>query len=365
MKWSNLDLSSQECKTKQFPAIDSMKLFCALLVVVIHTSPLSSISYFLNYGLVQYVARIAVPFFFVSSGYFCFRKTTLQKFDSKAPFTYAKRVYFLYIIWTLIYLPKIIFEIYTNERGIGFGIISSILILVFSGHFHLWYLSGTAVSVVIITVALKKKIKIKTILLIGGILYIVGLLGQSYFGLLKPLEGTVIWSILKLYEMIFFTTRNGIFEGILFVGIGALFAFKRIEIKKNIAILGFIISMLLLLIEVFLVSYFDLVRENDMYLFLVPVSFFGFYCVSRIEIKSTDFTKKSRIYSSLIFYTHPWLNSIATLCTFFVGRMIGFEDLEMHSLVRFCFVLISSLIVSFLIIWLQRFKRFKWLRNLY
>ncbi len=95
--WSDFDLSSQECRTKQFPSIDIMKLLYAVLVVTIHTSPLNSINKYFNYGLTQYIARLAVPFFFVTSGYFCFRKTTLENFEKGLPLAYAKRIFLLYI----------------------------------------------------------------------------------------------------------------------------------------------------------------------------------------------------------------------------------------------------------------------------
>ena len=64
-----------------YNGIDLVKFICSYLVVIIHTAPLSS--YFMTYGdllhiyIIQYFCRLAVPFFFVASGFLLFRKTDL------------------------------------------------------------------------------------------------------------------------------------------------------------------------------------------------------------------------------------------------------------------------------------------------
>lgn len=100
---TTLDLSSKEAKNAQFACIDLMKFICAILVVTIHTSPFKNVSPLLDYGLTQYIARLAVPFFFVASGYFLFRKTDYDNFDVNVPLTYAKRIFRLYLLWNAIY----------------------------------------------------------------------------------------------------------------------------------------------------------------------------------------------------------------------------------------------------------------------
>ena len=233
----------------------------------------------------------------------------------------------------------------------------------FVGHYHLWYLLSTVVAVLIITFSLKKGLLIENIVVIGTVLYMVGLLGQSYFEILRPLENTILWEALKLYANVFETTRNGIFEGILFVGSGALLAYKRIEIKKNTAILSLVGSMIALLLEVFCVKYFELARQLDLYIMLAPAAFFLFYVVSHVEMRMTIFSKKARIYSSLLYFTHSWINSpIVSVINIFFRKCMG---VEMHSLLRFFIVLAGSVAVSYVIINLQNYQPFRWLRKLY
>ena len=64
---------------KNYYALDVAKLICALLVICIHTGPLLDISSDANFVLVQVLARLAVPLFFVISGFLFFQKIDLQR----------------------------------------------------------------------------------------------------------------------------------------------------------------------------------------------------------------------------------------------------------------------------------------------
>ncbi len=52
------------------PALDRFRLLSALLVVCNHTSPLDSFAPGADFWLTRVLARVAVPFFFMVSGYF-------------------------------------------------------------------------------------------------------------------------------------------------------------------------------------------------------------------------------------------------------------------------------------------------------
>ena len=59
---------------RKYAAIDIAKYVSALLVVCIHTYPFYEISKTFNTFFMQTICRIAVPFFFTTSGFFFFRK---------------------------------------------------------------------------------------------------------------------------------------------------------------------------------------------------------------------------------------------------------------------------------------------------
>ena len=49
-------------------AIDQMRLVAAILVITIHTSPLASFTAAGDFILTRAIARVAVPFFFMTTG---------------------------------------------------------------------------------------------------------------------------------------------------------------------------------------------------------------------------------------------------------------------------------------------------------
>ena len=51
-------------------SIDLFRLYCAVLVVAIHTSPFMDQNNKLGFISTQVIPRIAVPFFFIVSGYY-------------------------------------------------------------------------------------------------------------------------------------------------------------------------------------------------------------------------------------------------------------------------------------------------------
>ena len=54
-------------RAKGYPGIDAFRIVAALLVVSIHTAPLSDLSPTADFILTRVVARVAVPFFFMTS----------------------------------------------------------------------------------------------------------------------------------------------------------------------------------------------------------------------------------------------------------------------------------------------------------
>ena len=55
-----------------------MRMSCAILVICVHVYPLTMFGEQANFVLVHAVARIAVPFFCVTSGFFFFQKIEIR-----------------------------------------------------------------------------------------------------------------------------------------------------------------------------------------------------------------------------------------------------------------------------------------------
>lgn len=96
---------------------------------------------------------------------------------------------------------------------------------------------------------------------------------------------------------------------------------------------------------------------------LVPAAFFLFYVVSHVEMKTTIFSQKARKYSALLYFVHSWISfPIVSVINIIFQKCMS---MEMHSLLRFLIVLAGSVTACYVIMNLQNYRSFKWLRKLY
>lgn len=94
---------------KEYKLVDLFKLISAFLVVGIHTNP------FVNNvwcdRLFSLITRVPVPFFFTAAGFFFFLSAKGLPTKEKIK-KYILRIFILYLIWFLIYLPFSLSHIY-------------------------------------------------------------------------------------------------------------------------------------------------------------------------------------------------------------------------------------------------------------
>lgn len=76
----------QDGEVRVYPGVDLVKFIAALLVVSIHISPVASYGKEIDFFLRNYFARLAVPYFFIASGFFCLEKFHFQHLISKLCF---------------------------------------------------------------------------------------------------------------------------------------------------------------------------------------------------------------------------------------------------------------------------------------
>lgn len=357
--------NSAVATNKQYNAIDLAKFICAVFVVAIHVPPFGSsegttILGYLNFFIQDYLARIAVPFFFITSGYFLFKKTDRNNFDIKPAKQYVLKLIKLYLIWSVIYFPVRLGSIISDKKGIIHGVISYFKDFIFSTSYsHLWYLNALIFATIVISVLLYKRVKPAYIIAGGGIFYFLGLFGQSWFGFLEPFRGTFIWDILKDVQGIITTTRDGLFDGLIFVGIGMLFAYYEIKLSKKQALAGLGISLILLFAESFGLQYLGYSRSHDTYLFLIPAAFFLFAVIRNIQLPDSNNYKKMRTLSSLIYFIHPWIKIILGAVTYIIFKT------QALFLINFVLTFAIAYLLSSAVIKLSEKPKGKWLKNLY
>ncbi len=356
--------AARKVEKGQYYAIDIFKLICSILVVMIHIPPFGSNDTFaqVNFGIQNATARIAVPFFFVCTGFFLCQKTTCDGFDVRPVRAYLRKILRLYLIWSAIYFPVSMKSILGHPRGIGYGLITYVRNFFLVGSYTLlWYLNATIVGVWIVSFLLSRRVKPKNILLAASVFYGLGLLAQSWFGVIVPLKTAMpgVWSVLKAMQKVFVTTRNGLFEGFLFISIGMLFAFNKVSIRKGLALPGFLICYLCMFGEVFLVERLGFARGYDMNLFLVPTTVFLFDLLLHLRLPDRGNGKVLRWLSSLIFYLHIGVCIAVSLVMSCCG-------VEIHTnCLKFVLTLLATVLLGLVMIRLSESQKFRWLKKLY
>ena len=350
---------------KSFEGIDLFKFLCAVLVVSIHAAPFGqtgiTLNRLLNFGTQHYLARIAVPFFFVSTGFLVFRKQDTNSFSFAAGARAVWKMYRLYLIWTAIYIPLILDKYLPHAYGSWYGLMLMVKDSIFVGSYtHLWYLNASALALLLVSFLLHKRVKIARILAVSGVFYLLGLLMQSYYGLFRPLEAVeAVGKFTNLFMRLIKTTRSGLFCGFFFVSLGAYIAKKPVCISMKQAVIGFACSMALMLAEVVALTYMQWIREYDMYVFLVPAVFFLFNIAARLNLKQRRIYILMRKMSALVYF-------IFMMVRYIVDRFLGMSFMPGWAwYMRFICVLAVSMLISALIIFLSEKRRFKWLKKIY
>lgn len=135
-------------KKKQYVSLDYMKFICSLLVVYIHVPAFADIQPDLNFFIKQVLCRIAVPLFYICSGFLI-----AEKIETGAIKEYVKRIAELYILYTALYFPFTYLELFKTTNSTIMTIVVFIQRFLFSGSFqHLWFFTGLIVAVLIMTV---------------------------------------------------------------------------------------------------------------------------------------------------------------------------------------------------------------------
>lgn len=285
---------------KNYAGIDIFRLIAAFLIVAIHTSPLASWSRTADFILTRVVARTAVPFFFMTSGFFLISRYGDSADRLKA---FLKRTAVIYAAAILLYIPINIYNGYFAADNLLPELIKD---LVFDGTFyHLWYLPASMLGAVIAWYAVKRR-GFNGALIITGILYVIGMFGNSYYELVSQVPA--IKGFYDLLGQLSDYTRNGIFFAPLFMVLGGWIAdrsAKKTDASLKTDIIFFAVSLALMFGEAMLLQRdYNAQRNDSMYLFLVPCMYFLFRVLLCFKGKRR---REQRSVALIIYIVHPMM----------------------------------------------------------
>ena len=188
---------------KVYKGVYVIKLIMAYVVVAIHTTDWSLM------GLTE----TAVPYFFIASGFFLFRKLGgSREEDLTVIKQWILKILKLYLIWTAIYLPFTIVGYFKRGLSITTYILAFFRNLVFFGENYLswplWYLLALVWDGIMLYLMRWLRMPVWSMFLIGLALFTC----EEFFDIHQ----------IPFYTKFFLTTRNGLFLGLVFVTAGGL-----------------------------------------------------------------------------------------------------------------------------------------------
>ena len=280
--------------------IDSAKLIFAVTVVLMHGFLLNTkyndyLSGFFKNGLF----RVAVPFFFIVSGYLFLR--TINNGNAKRWFSHIIK---MYIIWSVIYFYTLT-PILKLQNESALRKIYLIIRGEITGVAHLWYIPALLLSALVCLIVKEKTVRhIKLTVFIIIMLWLTGVVLNWLF-------------ILRDNPNIFFY-RNGIFFGIpnFFLG----FILAKCEdlvhkVKINLKILVIVPLILTALESLFWTHVIkscgnQFITSSDMLVSspLLALAIF-IVCLKRNDVEI--FSGKERNFSMFIYYSHTLFISVS------------------------------------------------------
>lgn len=292
--------------------MDHIRLIMAFMIIAIHTYPLASFSNTADYIITRILFRIAVPVYLTITGYYILPKALKNK---DTLIKYIKKISIVYLLASIIYIPLIIKPLL--NKGI-YAIIVLIKNLLFTGVMnHLWYFPALILGI-IITYLIIKYIPKEYQLALAICLYILGLLGDNYYGLICNIK--LLKSIYSVIINITGYTRNFLFFVPLFLIIGYKISLKEDKISKKNNLIGIIIFTILMTLEGLFIYYKGSPLHTSMYVCLPVLTYFIFnYMICYLNKEEN---KPIRKISTIIYIIHPWLIAVISKVKFIDNNLI-------------------------------------------
>lgn len=322
-----------ENRVKRYDMVNVLRMVCAYLVIVIHFMGFQSFGDNAVFATSQFICRIAVPFFFLTSGYFFYSKVNKEGYLKK----YLINLIKIYLIGTIVYsivqLPNM--YPFLVQGGVVFTLK---LFLVNSISGAMWYFPALILSIIVVYVFLKKDM-IKPLIVLSVLLLILAVMGDSYYGLIKD---TALVNIVNCYNIIFDNTRNGITIGVPFLTIGALINKYSLneKIKKPLGLL--IAFFAIFAIEAYLLISNGIPMDYNIYLSLVLVVPIIFIMALNSKLKISD--KASNYMREMSVWIYVFHNLIA-----YILFLCNINVFLLHSLVRYLIICVISTLLAYVI----------------
>ena len=205
-------------KKTTYRGVDLAKLLLAVCVVGIHTNIATLLPGIYERILTAGLFRLAVPYFFVASGFFMYRK--VEKLGRERAWQvvsgYILRLMKPFLLFTVINSVQKGIDLLRGGTNWKYAALNVFKSAVFSPYGALWFVLACIVGALLLFPFLRWG-RVWPAVIIGICLYFFAVLCNNYYFIA---ENTPLQSLVELYRRVFITSRNGLLVGFLFLALG-------------------------------------------------------------------------------------------------------------------------------------------------
>ena len=317
----------QEINKADVKSIDVMKFIFAVSIVVLHSRAYLWLPH--SYYVEKIFIRLAVPFFFVASGYFF----QISLLNGKTFKNYAMRLVVPLIGWESVNVLLETIKMSMRGEAPDFIAIDMIKHILFYPYGALWYVQASIVGAALLSRMYKK---LNVALIIGACGYVFALLCNSYFFVVE--NNQAINSFIRWYIHTFISGRNGLFVGLFFLAIGA----KCTEIDKVIDNYKFLLfAFALYVLEVFLLANKKPLDDGALYITQIILLPSILKCLLKTELRiKSSCALMLRKMSTGIYYLHRPILSIFVI----IGTL---TPIQVNEPLQCIFIICVGMIICF------------------
>ena len=334
---------------KNLDSADVLKYVLSILIVATHTSFLE--------GYITPLVRLAVPAFFMISGYFFFGR--INSCDSKRSQTaYLKKSVKhnlkLYLFWFVLLLPLTLYVRKYHTMGLWGGLSHLVRDFCFGSTFQSsWYIIALITGFAIV-LFLSRKLPQWALVVIGVICYIPSLLSSNYEFLIASSD--TLQTFGHSLSHIFLLPCRNFSVSILYIAIGKYLAEKNYEGKTKRYTVTFLLAFAALVAE-YLALRFSGVKivNTDCYIALP----FASYYLCKVFL-TLDITCKS----SVLLRKISTVSYCAHMAVFMViGKLFKiFEIPDWKNILHFAVTLILTQLFALVLIRLSKCEKLRFLK---
>ncbi len=339
------------CSLKRNNSIDMFRYLCSVMVVIIHSS------FWKSWGAVgifigEIFPRIAVPFFFVTSGYFYIKKLL----DNPTVFIkQLKSIVQIYSVWSIIYfLVDLLNQIILDRNPFIPFLKKYIFSFFISGsHFHFWYFPALIFAVCFVTLIYKFKL-MKILIPVSVVLYIIGCIGCAYYEWTKNIPAI---NLLITYEH-FYTIRCIFLMGLPFFSAGYLLLKTEHKFNNKCILVGWLICMILFLIEIVLLLYFRITSNA-----VITFGLYGFLIFTMLLLLNNPLnrcfkiSKITKTLANVTYYSHPLFQTFIMLFFKYINK-------DVAPIIIFVLTILSTFVFGLILHLLSKYKKWKIIKTI-